>query len=159
MDRRTFISLSTMLPFFGFTNLISCFAKESITNQNLKIDPNSIIDLHPSLQYRIISEKDLMMSDGFNVPGLADGMGSFLVDNNIVLVRNHEIVPQHGMKVGPFQNVNEQIALLGSKHYDEEAIGGTTNIILDKSSKKVLIDIRVSIIWTWKVSLIKKTKT
>ena len=138
MDRRTFISLSTMLPFFGFTNLISCFSKESITNQNLKIDPNSIIDLHPSLQYRIISEKDLMMSDGFKVPGLADGMGSFLVDNNIVLVRNHEIVPQHGMKVGPFQNVNEQIALLGSKHYDEEAIGGTTNIILEKGSKKVL---------------------
>ena len=34
-----------------------------------------------------------------------------LVDNNIVLVRNHEIVPQHGMKVGPFKNVNEQIAL------------------------------------------------
>ena len=111
MDRRTFISLSTMLPFFGFTNLISCFSKESITNQNLKIDPNSIIDLHPSLQYRIISEKDLIMSDGFKVPGLADGMGSFLVDNNIVLVRNHEIVPQHGMKVGPFQNVNEQITL------------------------------------------------
>ena len=41
------------------------------------------------------------MSDGFKVPGLADGMGSFLVDNNIVLVRNHEIVPQHGLKVGP----------------------------------------------------------
>ena len=31
--------------------------------------------------------------------GLADGMGSFLVDNSIVLVRNHEIVPQHGLKL------------------------------------------------------------
>ena len=138
MDRRTFISLSAILPFFGLTNLISCFSKESITNTNLKIDPNNIIDLHPSLKYRIISEKDLIMSDGFKVPGLADGMGSFLVDNNIVLVRNHEIVPQHGMRVGPFQNVNEQIAVLGSKHYDEKAIGGTTNIVLDKDSKKVL---------------------
>ena len=59
MDRRTFISLSTMLPFFGITNLISCFSKESITNPNLKIDPNNIIDLHPSLTYKIISEKDL----------------------------------------------------------------------------------------------------
>ena len=138
MNRRTFISLSTMLPFFGCTNLISAFSKESITDQNLKIDPNSIIDLHPSLKYKIISEKDLMMSDGFKVPGLADGMGSFLVDNNIVLVRNHEIVPQHGMKVGPFYNVDEQIGLLGNKHYDEKAIGGTTNIVLDKDSKKVL---------------------
>ena len=58
MDRRTFISLSTMLPFFGLTNLISCFSKESITNHNLNIDPNNIIDLHTSLKYRIISEKD-----------------------------------------------------------------------------------------------------
>ena len=138
MNRRTFISLSTMLPFFGCTNLISAFSKESITDQNLKIDPNSIIDLHPSLKYKIISEKDLMMSDGFKVPGLADGMGSFLVDNKIVLVRNHEIVPRHGMKVGPFYNVDEQIGLLGNKHYDEKAIGGTTNIVLDKDSKKVL---------------------
>ena len=138
MNRRTFISLSTMLPFFGCTNLISAFSKESITDQNLKIDPNSIIDLHPSLKYKIISEKDLMMSDGFKVPGLADGMGSFLVDNNIVLVRNHEIVPRHGMKVGPFYNADEQIGLLGNKHYDEKAIGGTTNIVLDKDSKKVL---------------------
>ena len=65
MDRRTFISLSAILPFFGLTNLISCFSKESITNTNLKIDPNNIIDLHPSLKYRIISENDLIMSDGF----------------------------------------------------------------------------------------------
>ena len=126
------------MPFFGFSNLISCFSKESLINKNLVVDPNNIIDLHPSLRYRILSEKDSLMSDGFKVPGLADGMGSFLVDNKIVLVRNHEIVPQHGMKVGPFQDVDEQIALLGSKHYDKNAIGGTTNVVLDKDSKKVM---------------------
>ena len=42
------------------------------------------------------------------------------------------------MKVGPFENVNEQIALLGPKHYDDQAIGGTTNIVLDRRSKKVM---------------------
>ena len=57
MDRRTFISLSTMLPFFGITNLISCFSKESITNPNLKIDPNNIIDLHPSLNIKLFQKK------------------------------------------------------------------------------------------------------
>ena len=128
MDRRKFLSISTLLPFFSLSNLISCLSKEAMIIQNLKIDPNRIIDLHPSLKYKIISEKDVLMSDGFKVPGLADGMGSFLVDDKIILVRNHEIVPQHGMKVGPFENVNEQIALLGPKHYDDQAIGGTTNI-------------------------------
>ena len=40
-------------------------------DQNLKIDSNNIIDLHPSLNYKIISKKNLLMSDGFKVPGLA----------------------------------------------------------------------------------------
>ena len=137
MDRRTFISIGAVMPFFGISNLISCFSKESMFDQNLKIDSNNIIDLHPSLNYKIISKKNLLMSDGFKVPGLADGMGSFLVDGKIVLVRNHEIVPRHGMNVGPFENVHEQIADLGTKHYDANAIGGTTNIILDLKSKEV----------------------
>ena len=107
MDRRTFISIGAVMPFFGLSNLISCFSKESMFDQNLKIDSNNIIDLHPSLNYKIISKKNLLMSDGFKVPGLADGMGSFLVDGKIVLVRNHEIVPRHGMDVGPFENVHE----------------------------------------------------
>ena len=42
------------------------------------------------------------------------------------------------MKVGLFENVNEQIALLGPKHYDDQAIGGTTNIVLDRRLKKVM---------------------
>ena len=42
------------------------------------------------------------------------------------------------MNVGPFENVHEQIADLGNKHYDANAIGGTTNIILDIKSKEVL---------------------
>tara|TARA_Y100001934_G_C12282515_1_gene740664 strand:- start:165 stop:1472 length:1308 start_codon:yes stop_codon:yes gene_type:complete len=141
MDRRTFISIGTLLPFFGFSNLIGCLSKDSnysIFNQKLKIDPNSIIDIHPSLQYQIISEEGLIMSDGFKVPGLADGMGTFLIDDKIVLVRNHEIVPAHGIEKGPFHNPKTQIKLLGDKHYDKNAIGGTTNIVLDKSSKRVL---------------------
>ena len=51
MDRRTFISIGAVMPFFGLSNLISCFSKESMFDQNLKIDSNNIIDLHPSLNY------------------------------------------------------------------------------------------------------------
>ena len=100
-------------------------------------DPRKIVDINSHLKYRIISKEGAIMSDGFKVPGLADGMGSFLVDDKIVLVRNHEIVPEHGIEKGPFKNPNSQIKKLGNKHYDKNAIGGTTNIVLDKKSKNV----------------------
>jgi secreted PhoX family phosphatase len=141
MNRRTFISLSSLLPFLGFGNLIGGLSKElnKLTHsRKLVKDNNNIIDLHHSLKYQIISEEGSIMSDGFKVPGLADGMGSFLVNDEIVLVRNHEIVPEHGMDKGPFQNPDTQISLLGNKHYDKNAIGGTTNVVIDKGSKDVL---------------------
>ena len=141
MNRRTFISLSTLLPFFGYGNFISCLSNDSeknILKTTIKKDSNKIIDLHSSLNYRIISKEGSLMSDGFKVPGLADGMGSFLTNNHIVLIRNHEIVPGHGIEKGAFQNPDSQIKKLGRRHYDKNAIGGTTNIILDKKSKKVL---------------------
>ena len=62
MDRRTFISIGAVMPFFGLSNLISCFSKESMFDQNLKIDSNNIIDLHTSLNYKVISKKNLLMS-------------------------------------------------------------------------------------------------
>ena len=141
MDRRTFISLSALLPFFGMKNLIGCMEKKldhSSLIKKLVRDPRKIVDLNTSLQYRIISEQGTMMSDGYKVPGLADGMGSFLVDDKIVLVRNHEIVPAHGIDKGPFQNPKIQIKRLGKMHYDNNAVGGTTNIVLNKNSKDVL---------------------
>ena len=114
MDRRTFISLSALLPFFGFGKLISSLSKDSsnsIFKRSLLKDPDKIVDLHHALKYRIISQKGLPMSDGFKVPGLADGMGAFLIEGEIVLVRKHEIVPKHGMGQGAFQNPDTQIDL------------------------------------------------
>ena len=141
MDRRTFISLSALAPFFGFGKLVeslSAASSNSILNPKLTIDPKSIMDLHPALKYQVISKEGSIMSDGFKVPGLADGMGSFLVDDNIVLVRNHELVPWHGMDKSAFDKPSSQIKGLGNKHYDKDSIGGTTNVIIDSSSKKVL---------------------
>ena len=43
MDRRAFISLGALLPFFGLSNFISCFSKDAknpILNYNLSKDPN-----------------------------------------------------------------------------------------------------------------------
>ncbi|MEL1230218.1 MAG: alkaline phosphatase PhoX, partial [Candidatus Neomarinimicrobiota bacterium] len=103
-------------------------------------DVNKVVDLHPELRYKIISEAGSIMSDGFRLPHLPDGMGSFNVDNNIVLVRNHELDLSNGMKKSAFNNPKAQMRKLGSKHYDKNAIGGTTTVVLDKSSKNVIME-------------------
>ena len=62
MDRRTFISLSALLPFFGFGKLIGSLSKDSsnsIFKRSLLKDPDKIVDLHHALKYRIISQKGL----------------------------------------------------------------------------------------------------
>ena len=52
MNRRTFISLGALVPFFGFGKLfdyLSAASGNSIFIQKLKIDPKSIMYLHPAL--------------------------------------------------------------------------------------------------------------
>ena len=101
-------------------------------------DVKKVVDLHPELHYKIISEAGSIMSDGLRLPDLPDGMGSFNVDNNIVLVRNHELDLINGMKKSAFSDPINQMNQLGNKHYDKNAIGGTTTVVLDKSSKNVI---------------------
>ena len=141
MDRRTFISVSALLPFFSLRKLLGNgnlgFQNENHLDRMSK-DVNKILDIHPSLDYRIISKEGSKMSDGFKVPALADGMGSFKVDDKIVLVRNHELDLKNGTKRSAFYNMEVQVKELGNMHYDNNAIGGTTNIVLDKSSKNVI---------------------
>ena len=60
MDRRTFISLSALVPFFGFGKLVeslSAASSNSILNPKLTLDPKSIMDLHPALKYQVISKE------------------------------------------------------------------------------------------------------
>ena len=141
MNRRTFISVSALLPFFSLRKLLGRgdlgFQNENHLDKMTK-DVNKILDIHPSLDYRIISKEGSKMSDGFKVPALADGMGAFKVDDKIVLVRNHELDLKNGTKRSAFYNMEVQVKELGNMHYDNNAIGGTTNIVLDKSSKNVI---------------------
>jgi len=141
MDRRTFMAFAGTIPFIGYEDFIKTLTEHSTSKvlaNNLKKDSNKIIDIHKSLNYRIISTQGSPMTDGHKVPGLPDGMGAFMVNNNIALVRNHELIPRDGMLNGAFDNPSEQISNLGINHYDPIAIGGTTTVILDRSSKKVI---------------------
>ena len=139
MDRRRFLALTGLLPFVGLKKILgnSDLGNKKFLSK-LTRDVNKIVDIHPSLNYRIISKEGSKMHDGFQVPALADGMGSFMVNDKIVLVRNHELDPKNGMKRGAFQDPELQIKQLGKKHYDKNSIGGTTNIVLDGSTKEVI---------------------
>ena len=106
-SRRTFLKKTGYLS-FGFLHLAlnsqSILAKSfsKISNKKLKKDPKKILDIHPSLNYKIISTYGDKMDDGFKVPGLADGMGAFSYQNKTILIRNHELQFYDGWKLSPF---------------------------------------------------------
>ncbi len=141
MNRREFLTIAGLVPFFGLRELLGSgnlhFRNKALMGEMTR-DVNKIVDLHPQLDYKILSEAGSIMSDGFKLPDLPDGMGAFNVDNNIVLIRNHELDLINGMKKSAFSNPAKQMKRLGSKHYDKNAIGGTTTVVLDKSSKNVI---------------------
>ena len=78
MNRRKFLALTGFLPFFGLKKLLGN-SDRGFRNTNfiskLTRDVNEIVDIHPSLNYKIISKEGSKMSDGLQVPALADGMG------------------------------------------------------------------------------------
>ena len=96
MDRRSFLALTGTMPFLGFENFINELSNFSALDRSkitsLRKDPNKIIDLHRSLKYNLISKNGSRMTDGFKVPHLADGMGAFNVNGDIVLVRNLSLI-------------------------------------------------------------------
>lgn len=79
----------------------------------------SLIRLPPGFRYRSFSWTDDRLSDGTLVPGLHDGMGAILRENEGVvdLVRNHEI--------------NVQQPFSAPAVYDPGAGGGTTTLEFD----------------------------
>ena len=140
MNRREFLTLTSLAPFLGLKELLaindSNIQKRTLLRSMTK-DKNKVLDLHPKLQYKVISKAGSTMSDGLRLPDLPDGMGAFNVNNNIVLVRNHELHPRNRMNRSAFKNPEKQIKELGNKHYDKYAIGGTTTVVMNRTTKLV----------------------
>lgn len=141
MKRRSFIYFSSILSISVFARPLSRLLNKSnniLSNNHILKDPYKLIDIHKSLSYKMISKKGSEMSDGFLVPGSADGMGSFSIRNHTVLVRNHELGRNSGRLLGPFKNPSLQAKELGTKHYDKKAFGGTTNVVIENETNKVV---------------------
>ncbi len=93
-------------------------------------DPQGLMDLPEGFSYRILSSLGDQMTDGGTVPDKADGMGCIDLGNGeIVLVRNHELVPSDeagGIIAHGFGTQNGNIVP-----------GGTTNVVLDAETLAV----------------------
>ena len=102
----------------------------------LQPDPGGIIDLPKGFQYRIMSPEGSKLSNGAPVPSDFDGMAAFrgAKRGTTVLVRNHELAANEG---GPTSD-NEPVQ--GSRPFDPNQIGGTSAILIDNDSRKVLRD-------------------
>ncbi len=95
-------------------------------------DPEGLLDLPQGFEYRILSTLGDAMDDGFLVPDHADGMGCFDLGNNeIALIRNHELEPSHDG------------GGVSGRAYDTQADtslplpGGTTTLVLDAQTLNV----------------------
>ena len=142
MKRRSFLYLSGILSASAFARPLEQILQSSNSrsfNRKMKKDPRKIIDVHQSLSYNIISRKGDIMSDGHKVPGAPDGMAAFSMENNhTVLIRNHELGRTSGRLMGPFKNPSAEALKLGKMQYDNNAFGGTTNIVIDNSTNQVV---------------------
>ena len=93
-SRRAFLKQSAVVS-LGFLFLSKCSSDvknvEEAINIEMLTDPNKYMDLPKDFSYKIISKAGKVMSDGFMVPGRADGMGAFEgPDGKVIIVRNHE---------------------------------------------------------------------
>jgi len=147
MQRRDFLVTSGLVS-LGFIGLQRCtmggsqFAEETGYGSLLP-DPEGILNLPKGFSYKIISKKGTPMSDGFLIPGAADGMATFSIDNKVVIIRNHELSPGD-LEDGPF-GMDEKNLPTGAMRelvYDfgsgkNVGVGGTTTIVFDEKTQTI----------------------
>jgi hypothetical protein len=90
----------------------------------------TLLALPKGFQYTVIGKTGAIMSDGRPTPRLHDGMAAFQVNNQLRVVRNHEVNNQTG-KPG---------IAIGANPYDPLAGGGTTTLVIDPETREVVKD-------------------
>ena len=142
IDRRNFLGATGTafagLLLNGCTRQASALAasRSGFTDYGPLIpDPAGMLDLPRGFSYRLLSQLGTPMDDGGTVPDKADGMGCFSLGNNeIVLIRNHELVPADdagGVLAKGFGTRDGAIVP-----------GGTTSIVLDATTLDVKREFR-----------------
>lgn len=109
---------------------------------DLQPDPQGLLNLPKGFSYQIIFRQGHRMDDGFFSPDRPDGMGTFAVGKDkLLLIRNHEISPD-GDK-GPYGQDPALIKKIDRrKVYDfgqgiAPSTGGTTTLLYNENTGKV----------------------
>jgi uncharacterized protein len=141
-SRRNFIKQSFAVS-AGFMGLSQFLAHQSnAVETNMSPVMEEWLELPDGFSAKIISRWGEKMSDGFLVPGAADGMAAFNVAGKVVLIRNHENSPTSA-KYGPY---GEDMSLFSkvakSNVFDygfgkTPGLGGTTTLIFDEKKQTV----------------------
>lgn len=140
LSRRGFIGTSAVALAFSGLARAQTAPEETYRNEvegygPLQADPFGVIDLPKGFSYRIVSQAGDAMSDGLVVPYKFDGMGSFaLGEDRVVLIRNHEL-KVGDLNHGPTGVKGRHAAKLDTgKAFDLDAAGralpgGTTTLV------------------------------
>ncbi len=156
MNRRKFIRKGSLLGlgFLGLKSYAHSFNDLSRKDWDiegwkthgygpLEDDTEGILNLPQGFSYKIISRRGDKMTDGFYVPGLADGMATFKGANDkTIIIRNHEVSPGD-IKNGAFGENLELIGRLSPdqfydySHGKRPCLGGTTTLIFNNKSQQV----------------------
>jgi len=162
MKRRTFLRQSGLVSagFFSLQAYItSCSAPKASTDTAASFtsfpeslsegfgpllnDPEGILSLPKGFSYKIISRQGTTMSDGFLLPGKADGMATFVgPEGRIIIIRNHEVSPDD-LASGAFGEKLELLSKLNKEQlYDYgrgvmPCLGGTTTVLYNPATGEV----------------------
>jgi secreted PhoX family phosphatase len=89
-----------------------------------------LLALPEDFQYNVFGKTGAQMSDKRPTPSAHDGMAAFMVNNQLRLVRNHEV----DVKIG------KPGAAIGPNAYDQLASGGTTTLVIDPHTRELVSD-------------------
>ncbi len=132
INRRRLLQHSTSLLAFGLLGgLAGCGSLPK--GRRLKTDPNRVLNLPQGFSYKVLQRKGSLMSDGYDVPGRPDGMGSFQgKDGSVILMRNHELDEGQSDFSPYFSSQSKQ------HFYDQEGYGAVSRLVIDPQSLKVI---------------------
>jgi len=106
----------------GYGDLVEVAAKN--TGEKLLLLPKGF-------EYTVLGRVGEIMKDGRKTPRLHDGMAAFSMNGELRLVRNHEVNNRT-----PLDNAG----IGSSNHYDPQAGGGTTTLVIDPKTHELITD-------------------